>query len=395
MLIYKNLSLNIAGKILQLSLTIWSFRVVINHIPIDVIGYWAFLLFIVELCAQISFNPVRKMIITSTENPTYNKYKIFIYISVIFVFIALIVAKYTLDVTMMELSFMFILTFAMMLRGLVSDITALRNDYHVVFGADVGAFVVKTFLLILFVLNGYGLWSFIFSSIIEAIIAILVYYSLEKWPIFKFFAVKKTDEIQNPDWNNYVYILSNEILKFFSTKTEVLIIKYKFGLGELGTYNRSAKISRLPLTTLGDAIQKVLITDLRGRDIYGLKGRYIQLVFMILLIACTIFTFLSKFLFQFLIDDESLRIQVTELTNILIFIVPFNLSNRLQNIELNLTHRFGVLFKLKMFTYVALLISLLSVWNTTLLFTSYSLVGYNAILFIATFIYLKFGNKKK
>lgn len=180
-------------------------------------------------------------------------------------------------------------------------------------------------------LEGYGVWSLVWMSLIQATLNSIQLWIYSKWTpslVFDLSVLKTHFSF------GYKLTLSSLLNTIFSNIYQIIIGRY-FIASLVGFYTRANSLKQLPVTNFSKALDKVtfpLFASIQHDDV-RLKSVYKQIMQMVLFLIAPILTFmavLAEPLFRFLFTEKWLPavpyFQVLCLTGILYPIHSYNLN---------------------------------------------------------------------
>ena len=394
----KDIILNTSSKGLSVIITIISFYFTTNYISLENIGIWTIFIFFVDLSFGLLFNSIRKLIIVSGKFVKPENLVMIGLQSIIVSYPLLLLFFFTSNFKIELIFSISIIFFLNGIRFLLLDVSSKKNQYDKIFKYTTIANFIWSISIIYLSISGFELYSFILAQIINSLIIILFYIRDFKH-IFYYLNYKEIFDFQSfynlvKKQNNFVFLFLNEISKFLSTIIDVFFISNSFGNIQLGIFNRSSRVAKLPTSILGDAIQKVVVTNFIESEKKQIPKNKIFLVLIITLFFCFLIKNYSYFFFNIIFNDKSKINSVVSVFNILIFIFPFDLTNRLQNVKFNVNQDFKTLLFIKGSLLIILILYFSSSFIYNINSIAYGLVAYKFLLFLITFLIQNFSNEK-
>jgi O-antigen/teichoic acid export membrane protein len=355
-------------------------------------------MFFVDLSFSVLFNSIRKIIIVSEKFVKLENLVLTGLQSIIVSYPLLLLFFFMSDFKIELIYSISIVFFLNGIQFLFSDVLSKKNQYDKIFKYNTIANFIWSASIIYLSISGFELYSFIIAQIISSSIIILfcikdfkyLFFNLNYKEIFDFHSSYNLVKKQS----NIMYLLLNEISKMLSTKIDVLFISNSFGNFQLGIFNRASRVAKLPSTVLGDAIQKVVVTNFIESKKKQIPRKNIFLFLLITTIFCFIIKQYSYFFFDFIINDKSKINSIVSVFNILIFIFPLDLTNRLQNVKFNISQDFKTLLFIRGFLLIILILYFSSSFIYNINSIAYGLLIYKFLLFLITFLIQNFKNEK-
>lgn len=158
---------------------------------------------------------------------------------------------------------------------------------------------------ILLAYNGYGVWSLVWSSLIQTFLSTIQLWYWSKWkPLFVFRIIKFKSHFQYG-----VNLTFSGILDALFTEAYTIIIGKFFLATQVGFYNRANTLQKLPVTNISSIITRVtfpLFSAIQNDDA-RLKSAYMKIMQIVVFITAPVLILmavLAEPLFRFLFTDK-------------------------------------------------------------------------------------------
>jgi teichuronic acid exporter len=177
--------------------------------------------------------------------------------------------------------------------------------------------------------NGYGVWSLVWSNIIQTIAGTLQLWFWSQWRPSWVFNRKKF----NYHFNYGVKLMLSGILDLIFTHAYTIIIGKFFALAQVGFYNRAQTLQMLPVKSISSIVTKVsfpLFSSIQNDDVRlkSIYKRIMQMVVFLVTPTLILMAVLGEPLFRLLYTEKWLPavpyFQILCVTGIL---YPINLYN--------------------------------------------------------------------
>jgi O-antigen/teichoic acid export membrane protein len=234
---------------------------------------------------------------------------------------------------------------------------SLRFDFKLQALIAIPAIFIGSIIGILMAYFGYGVWSLVWSHIIQTSVLTLLFWVVEKWrPIF-IFNIKKFKE----HWSFGSKLLLSGILDNFFVNVYSLVIGKWFVPAQVGFYQRAESIKQFPVSNLSIIINKVtypLLASIQEDD-HRLKLAFKQILkLVIFIIAPTLMLLIisAKPLFRVLFTEKWLPavpyFKIVCMSGILFPIHSYNLN------LLNLKGRSDLFLRLELVKTMILILTI-------------------------------------
>jgi O-antigen/teichoic acid export membrane protein len=179
--------------------------------------------------------------------------------------------------------------------------------------------------------NGYGVWSLVWSSVIQALAATIQLWYWAKWIPLWAFNVEKFKK----HFHYGVKLMLSGVLNIIFTNAYTIIIGKFFAPAQVGFYNRANALQMLPVGSISSIITKVSFPlfasiqndDIRLKNIYK---RIMQMVIFLVAPTLILMAVLAEPLFRFLFTEKWLPavpyFQILSFSGILYPIHSYNLQ---------------------------------------------------------------------
>jgi len=158
----------------------------------------------------------------------------------------------------------------MSIAGLAIIFSAVGRQYKTIFQKnlkfkkiaiiDITVIIIALISAIIFAVRGFGVYSLVFSALIQYALGNLTYFILgnHNQPLMFHFNYKETE----PFLKIGVYQVGGQVVNYFNRDLDVLIIGKFFGSELLGGYSLAKQLVRRPLSIIDTVINKVAISIL-------------------------------------------------------------------------------------------------------------------------------------
>ena len=153
--------------------------------------------------------------------------------------------------------------------------------------------------------NGYGVWSLVWSGVLQSLAATIQLWYYTKWRPLLAFNVEKFKQ----HFHYGVKLMLSGVLDIFFTNAYIIIIGKFFAPAQVGFYNRADTLQMLPVGNISSIISKVsfpLFSAIQNDDV-RLKSVYKRIMQMVIfLVAPTLILMavLAEPLFRFLFTEK-------------------------------------------------------------------------------------------
>jgi teichuronic acid exporter len=206
-----------------------------------------------------------------------------------------------------------------------------KMDFKTQLKINLPSLIIGSIVGISMALSGYGVWSLVWSAIVQSLAANIQVWFWSKWrPLWKF---DKTLFVQH--WKyGYKLLLSGLLNSVFSNIYPLIIGKY-FLPSQVGFYQRANNLKDLPVTNISNALNKVTFPlfakiqdeNQRLKDIYK---KIMQVVVFVISPILFLMAALGEPLFRFLFTETWLPavpyFQILCLSGVLYPIHSYNLN---------------------------------------------------------------------
>lgn len=234
-------------------------------------------------------------------------------------------------------------------------------DFKTQMKVSIPSLIMGSLVGIIMAYQGYGVWSLVWSSIVQSIAGSAQLWYWSKWMPLWIFNVKKFKY----HFNFGVKLMFSNVLNTIFVNANTLLIGKFFAPAQVGFYNRANNLQKLPVEVVISVITKVsypLFSAIQNDNI-RLKGIYKKIMQMVIyLVAPTLILMavLAEPLFRFLITEKWLPavpyFQILCFNGILYPLHAYNLQ------ILNVKGRSDLFLKLSLFKRsLSLIVMLVSV----------------------------------
>lgn len=231
-------------------------------------------------------------------------------------------------------------------------------------------------------LNGYGVWSLVYQSIVRSLVMAILYWVLNSW---------KPDMIFDKQSFKSLFgfgskLMLSELLKIFFRNIYLIIIGKIYKAEELGYFTRATLFKQIPSTLVNTILQSVtfpVLVKIIDQDdkVKHLLERSVKLSGFILFPIIMILIFYSKIIIITLLTSKWLpTVVLLQILSIEIIFHP------LQYINLNFLNAKGrsdLFLKLELIKNILIVIALISTYKFGLIWMS---IGYVMVSFLGFFI---------
>lgn len=221
---------------------------------------------------------------------------------------------------------------------------------------SIPSLLISSIVGILLALMGYGVWSLVWSSIVQSLAVTLQFWYKSDWkPIFRFSIPKFKYH-----FHFGMKLMFSGVLDILFTNAYTIIIGKFFAVSQVGFYNRANSLQMFPASTLSSIVGNVsfpLFSSIQNDDI-RLKNVYKKIMQMVIfLVAPTLIIMgvLAEPLFRFLFTEKWLPavpyFQILCFNGILYPIHSYNLQ------ILNVKGRSDLFLKLEVFKKLIVIVT--------------------------------------
>lgn len=204
-------------------------------------------------------------------------------------------------------------------------------DFKTQMKVSIPSLLVGSAVGIVMALKGFGVWSLVWSAIVQAIASTLQLWFWAKWKPIWVFSIPKF----KLHFNYGVKLMFSNILDIIFTNAYTIIIGKFFAPAQVGFYNRAETLKMYPISTISSVVTKVtfsLFSTIQNDDV-RLKMVYKKIMQMVLFITTPTLIFmgiLAEPLFRLLFTEKWLPavpyFQILCLNGILYPIHSYNLQ---------------------------------------------------------------------
>ncbi len=233
-----------------------------------------------------------------------------------------------------------------------------RMDFKTQTIVAIPAAIIGGIVGIFLALNGYGVWSLVWSSLITSLVNAFQLWFYSEWTPVLLFNVKKFKSHFN---YGYKLTISELLDRVFNNLFIIVIGKY-FSAAQVGFYTRAETMNQLPVNNISNALNKVtfpLFVSIQNDNI-RLKRVYKKLMQMVVFIISPILIFLAVLAeptFRFLFTEKWLPavpyFQILCVTGILFPIHSYNLN------ILNVKGRSDLFLKLELIKKAIIIVTII------------------------------------
>lgn len=229
-----------------------------------------------------------------------------ILIYIIFVFVAPLIAEFYDQPVLTPIVRVYSITFIINAFSAV-QITRLNKllDFKTQLKVSIPSLVIGCSVGIIMAYKGYGVWSLVWSNIIQALVSTIQFWYFSKWMPLLVFNVKKFRH----HFNYGMKLMFSGILDIIFTNAYTIIIGKFFAPAQVGFYNRAETLQMFPVSAINSVIAKVtfpLFATIQN-DNDRLKNVYIKIMHMVLFLVVPtliLMAVLAEPLFRFLLTDK-------------------------------------------------------------------------------------------
>jgi lipopolysaccharide exporter len=247
---------------------------------------------------------------------------------------------------------------------------------------QISTFTIQAVVGIVLAYMGFGVWSLVYTSLLNTILISILSYLLVRHSLKLLF-----------DWKIYkpLFAFGSKIsiisfLEFLSISVDTMLIGRFLGAVLLGIYNRANLIVQLPLYQLNTSISRVLFPAFSSiqKDIDKLRRVYLSsssvIAFLFLSICAGAAISAENIVLVVLGEDWKEAVPVLK---ILAILVPFKLLSHYGGIVCDSTANLNIKLALES-VYIVVLVSILyMIRNTTLIHYSFALLGMEFLKLVA------------
>jgi O-antigen/teichoic acid export membrane protein len=178
-------------------------------------------------------------------------------------------------------------------------------DFKTQMKVSVPSLIIGSIVGVTMAYKGYGVWSLVWSTIIQAIAATIQLWYWAKWSPLWVFNIEKFKK----HFHYGVKLMFSGILDIIFTNAYTIIIGKFFAPAQVGFYNRANALNMLPVSSISSVVTKVsfpLFSAIQNDDV-RLKSVYKRIMQMVIfLVAPTliIMAVLAEPLFRFLFTEK-------------------------------------------------------------------------------------------
>lgn len=180
-----------------------------------------------------------------------------------------------------------------------------KMDFKTQMKVSIPSLIIGSIVGITMAYNGYGVWSLVWSAIIQSFVATIQLWYWSKWMPLWIFNIEKFKY----HFHYGVKLMSSGILDIIFTNAYTIIIGKFFAPAQVGYYNRADTLQMLPVGNISSIITKVsfpLFSSIQEDNI-RLKSVYKRIMQMVIfLVAPTliIMAVLAEPMFRLLFTDK-------------------------------------------------------------------------------------------
>jgi len=121
-------------------------------------------------------------------------------------------------------------------------------------GIAIVAYLIYISSSILLAYHGYGMWSVVWSSLIQSMLSMIIYYFYARHSVV--FTFKKEDYKGLFAYGSKISLIG--FIDFIGSELDNIIIGKFFGMGNLGIYNRARLLIKTPVSYFTQSVSRVL-----------------------------------------------------------------------------------------------------------------------------------------
>ena len=178
-------------------------------------------------------------------------------------------------------------------------------DFKTQLKVSIPSIVIGSLVGIVMAYWGYGVWSLVWSAIVQALLSTVQFWYFSKWiPLFVFNIQKFKHH-----FHYGIKLMFSGILDILFTNAYTIIIGKFFAPAQVGYYNRAENLQMFPVSAINSVIGKVtfpLFATIQNDD-ERLKSVYIKIMHMVLFIVTPtliLMAVLAEPLFRFLLTEK-------------------------------------------------------------------------------------------
>lgn len=178
-------------------------------------------------------------------------------------------------------------------------------DFKTQMKVSIPSIIIGSGLGIAMAYSGFGVWSLVWSAIIQSLASTVQFWFYAKWKPLFIFNVKKFKY----HFNYGVKLMFSGILDIIYTNAYTIIIGKFFAPAQVGFYNRAEALQMYPVGTINGIIARVAFPLFAAiqNDVERLKDVYMRFMQMVLFLVAPTLIFmavLAEPLFRFLLTDK-------------------------------------------------------------------------------------------
>lgn len=177
-------------------------------------------------------------------------------------------------------------------------------DFKTQLKVSVPSLIIGSIVGITMAYNGFGVWSLVWSGIVQSLAATVQLWYWAKWQPLWVFNVEKFKR----HFNYGVKLMFSGIIDIVFTNAYTIIIAKFYSPAQVGFYNRADQLQMLPASTVSSIVTRVsfpLFSSIQNDDV-RLKDVYKRIMAMVIFLVAPIIIFMAVMaepLFRFLFTD--------------------------------------------------------------------------------------------
>lgn len=304
-----------------------------------------------------------------------------IFLYILFFFLAPLIAKFYAEKLLIDIIRVYCLTFIISAFSTVQKTRLTKNmDFKTLMIVALPSLIVSSTIGIIMAYRGYGVWSLVWSAIINSLLATIQLWFYSKWaPSFAFNLEKFKIHFRF----GYKLTLAGLSDTIFTNIYQILIGRY-FSPVQVGFYTRADTLKQLPVSAISAALHNVtypLFASIQD-DNERLKRLYKQIMQMVVFFIAPLLIFigvLAEPTFRFLFTEKWLPavpyFQIICFTGILYPIHAYNIN------ILNVKGRSDLFLRLEIIRKMILVISVIIALQFGVFALLWSQVAFSVVAF--------------
>jgi teichuronic acid exporter len=159
-------------------------------------------------------------------------------------------------------------------------------DFKTLMKVSVPSLIIGSFVGILMALKGFGVWSLVWSGVVQALAATIQLWYYSRWTPKLVFNIEKFKY----HFHYGVKLMFSGVIDIFFTNAYTIIIGRFFAPAQVGFYNRADTMQMLPVSNINSVLGRVtfpLFASIQNDDV-RLKSVYKQIMQMVIFLIAPI-----------------------------------------------------------------------------------------------------------